>query len=38
MKIRVVSSKDEIDSLSKSEKIIHLAFRHSNKDNITVKC
>ncbi len=32
MKIRVVSSKDEIDSLRKSEKIIHLAFRPSNKD------
>ncbi len=32
MKIRVVSSKDEIDSLSKSEKIVHLAFRPSNKD------
>jgi hypothetical protein len=32
MKMRVVSSKDEIDSLSKSEKIIHLAFRPSNKD------
>jgi hypothetical protein len=32
MKIRIVSSKDEIDSLSKAEKIIHLAFRPSNKD------
>ena len=32
MKIRVVSSRDEIDSLSKKEKIIHLAFRPSNKD------
>ena len=32
MKIRIVSSKDEIDSLIKAEKIIHLAFRPSNKD------
>jgi hypothetical protein len=27
-----ISSKNEIDSLIKSEKIIHLAFRPSNKD------
>ncbi len=32
MKIRVVSSKEEINSLGTSEKIIHLAFRPSNKD------
>ncbi len=32
MKIRVVSSKDEIDTLSQDEKIIHLGFRPSNKD------
>ncbi|MCL7414549.1 MAG: DUF1699 family protein [ANME-2 cluster archaeon] len=32
MKIRVVSSKDEIDSLGSDEEIIHLAFRPSNKD------
>ncbi len=32
MKMRLVSSRDEIDSLSKSEKIIHLTFRPSNKD------
>lgn len=32
MKIRIVSSKNEIESLSKSEKIIHLTFRPSNKD------
>jgi len=38
MKIRVVSSREEIDSLNKGEKIIHLAFRPSNKDDITVKC
>jgi hypothetical protein len=40
MKMRVVSSRDEIDSLRKSEKIIHLAFRPSNKDIFTLvqKC
>ena len=40
MKIRVVSSKDEIDSLSKSEKILHLTFRPSNKDifDLIQKC
>ncbi len=32
MKIRIVSSKEEINSLDKSEKIVHLAFRPSNKD------
>ncbi len=32
MRIRVVSSKEEIGSLGQSEKIIHLAFRPSNKD------
>jgi hypothetical protein len=32
MRIRVVSSKNEINSLGPSEKIIHLAFRPSNKD------
>ncbi|VVB94391.1 Uncharacterised protein [uncultured archaeon] len=32
MRIRVVSSKEEIESLSKGEKIIHIAFRPSNKD------
>lgn len=32
MRIRVVSSKEEISSLGQSEKIIHLAFRPSNKD------
>jgi hypothetical protein len=31
MKIRVVSSKDEIDTID-NEEIIHLAFRPSNKD------
>jgi hypothetical protein len=32
MKIRVVSSKEEIKSLEPSEKLIHLAFRPSNTD------
>ncbi|KCZ70458.1 Protein of unknown function (DUF1699) [Candidatus Methanoperedens nitroreducens] len=32
MRIRVVSSKEEINSLGPGEKIIHLAFRPSNKD------
>lgn len=32
MKIRVVSSKDEIVSLSLDELIVHLAFRPSDKD------
>ena len=32
MRIRVVSSKEEINSLGAGEKIIHLAFRPSNKD------
>jgi hypothetical protein len=32
MKIRVVSSREEINELSPNEKVIHLAFRPSNKD------
>ena len=32
MKIRVVSSKDEIDTLDENEEMIHLTFRPSNKD------
>jgi hypothetical protein len=32
MKIRVVSSRNEILSLNPNEKVIHLAFRPSNKD------
>ncbi len=32
MKIRVVSSRNEILSLNPDEKIVHLAFRPSNKD------
>jgi hypothetical protein len=40
MRIRVVSSKKEIESLMKGEKIIHLAFRPSNTDilNLVKKC
>lgn len=32
MRIRVVSSKEDIDSLRPNEKIVHLAFRASNVD------
>jgi len=32
MKIRIVSSKEEIKSLEPSEKLIHLAFRPANTD------
>jgi hypothetical protein len=32
MKIRVVSSKEEIFTLNPYERIVHLAFRPSNKD------
>jgi len=32
MRIRVVSAKEEINFLGTGEKIIHLAFRPSNKD------
>ncbi len=32
MKIRIVSSKDEISTLDSSEQMVHLAFRPSNKD------
>lgn len=32
MKIRVVSSRNEIMSLNPNERVIHLAFRPSNKD------
>jgi hypothetical protein len=32
MKIRVVSSREEISKLNPNERIIHLAFRPSNKD------
>ncbi|MDD1753685.1 MAG: DUF1699 family protein [Methanotrichaceae archaeon] len=32
MKLRVVSSKSEIDEVSKNEQMVHLAFRASNTD------
>ena len=32
MKIRVVSSREEIFTLNPNEKVVHLAFRPSNKD------
>lgn len=32
MKIRVVSSRSEIMSLNPNERVVHLAFRPSNKD------
>ena len=32
MKLRVVSSKSEIDDVSKNEQMVHLAFRASNTD------
>lgn len=40
MKIRVVSSRDEINTLNPNEKIIHLAFRPSNKDifSLVIRC
>ena len=40
MKIRVVSSKDEIETLGNDEEIVHLAFRPSNKDifSLVIKC
>ncbi len=40
MKIRVVSSKEEIDTLSPNEEMVHLAFRPSNTDilSLIMKC
>ncbi|RNI12904.1 DUF1699 family protein [Methanohalophilus sp. RSK] len=32
MKIRVVSKRNEIETLDEGERVIHLAFRPSNKD------
>ncbi|MGC9514812.1 DUF1699 family protein, partial [Methanocrinis sp.] len=32
MRIRVVSSKDEISELNPNERVVHLAFRPSNVD------
>ncbi|MBZ3935278.1 DUF1699 family protein [Methanimicrococcus blatticola] len=36
MKIRIISSKDEIGTLKTGDKIVHLAFRPSNKDIMTL--
>jgi len=36
LKIRVVSSRDEIFSLNPNEKIVHMAFRPSNKDILSL--
>lgn len=36
MKIRVVSSREEILTLNPNERIVHLAFRPSNKDIFTL--
>jgi hypothetical protein len=36
MKIRVVSSKEEISTLNENEEIVHLAFRPSNTDIFTL--
>ncbi|WP_321416454.1 DUF1699 family protein [uncultured Methanomethylovorans sp.] len=40
MNIRVVSSKEEIETLSPNEEMIHLAFRPANTDLFTIvqKC
>jgi len=40
MKIRVVSSKEEINNLDPNEEMVHLAFRPSNTDILTLimKC
>ncbi|OPY21368.1 MAG: hypothetical protein A4E24_00627 [Methanomethylovorans sp. PtaU1.Bin093] len=40
MKIRVVSSKEEINTLDPNEEMVHLAFRPSNTDILTLimKC
>ena len=40
MKIKIVSSKEEIETLKSSDKVVHLAFRPSNKDifNLILLC
>ncbi|ADI74425.1 Protein of unknown function DUF1699 [Methanohalobium evestigatum Z-7303] len=40
MRIRVISSKDDINNLNENEEIVHLAFRPSNTDifSIVSKC
>jgi hypothetical protein len=36
MKIRVVSSREEIFTLNPNERIVHLTFRPSNKDILAI--
>lgn len=36
MKIKIISSKEEIETIKPGERIIHLAFRPSNKDIMTL--
>lgn len=40
MKLRIISSKEEIDTLNPNEEIVHLAFRPSNADlfSLIKKC
>lgn len=40
MKMRIISSKDEINGLEEGEELVHLAFRPSNTDllDIITKC
>lgn len=40
MKIRIVSSRDEINTLNPNEKIFHIAFRPSNQDifSLVIRC
>ncbi|MGD9779769.1 DUF1699 family protein [Methanomethylovorans sp.] len=40
MKIRVVSSREEISTLDPEEKIVHFAFRPSNQDifSLVIRC
>lgn len=40
MKIRIVSSKDEINTLNPNETIVHLAFRPSNENifSLVIRC
>ena len=40
MDIRIISSKDEIDSIDTGEEMVHLTFRPSNKDilKLVSKC
>ncbi|ADI74871.1 Protein of unknown function DUF1699 [Methanohalobium evestigatum Z-7303] len=40
MKIRVVSSKEEIENVDESEEIVHMAFRPSNTDifSLVMRC